>query len=42
MHIHAIIKWIIYLVRTQNFLQKQHFAPTSMHTYVCISGGKKN
>ena len=32
---------VIYLVRTQNFPQNEHFLPPDTHTYICISGGKK-
>ena len=26
---------------TQNFPKNEHFLPPDMHTYVCVSGGKK-
>ena len=32
---------VIHLVRTQNFPKNQHFLPPDMHTYVCVSWGKK-
>ena len=31
----------IHLVRTQNFLKKQHFLPFDTNTYVYVSWGKK-
>ena len=32
---------IIHLVRRQIFLKNYYFLPPDMHTFVCVSGGKK-
>ena len=37
----ATILGIIHLVRTQDFPENFYFLPPDMHTYVCVSGGKK-
>ena len=39
--VEATILGIIHLVRTQDFPENFCFLPPDMHTYVCVSGGKK-